>query len=50
LVIHSLDSRPSEVERARRLIADINYPTPLMTKALARQLAVQLTSEGDPLT
>ena len=37
------ESRPAEVERARRLIADPDYPPPRVTRALARLLAKHLT-------
>jgi hypothetical protein len=43
------DSRPEAVERARRLIADPDYPPPDLQEILAQQLAVLLTSEIDPL-
>ncbi len=43
------DSRPEAVERARNLIADPDYPPQYAQEILARQLAVQLTAEIDPL-
>ena len=43
------DSRPEAVERARNLIADPDYPSPYTQEILARQLAVQLIAEIDPL-
>jgi hypothetical protein len=43
------DSRPEAVARARKLIADPGYPPPHQQEILARQLAVQLTSENGPI-
>jgi hypothetical protein len=43
------DSRPEAVARARKLIADPDYPSRHMQAILARHLAVQLTAEIDPL-
>lgn len=43
------DSRGAAVARARQLIADWRYPTDEETELLARRLAIQLTTENDPL-
>jgi hypothetical protein len=42
------DSRPEAVERARKLIADPNYPSQRTLLILARHLAQHLTDETDP--
>jgi len=48
---HSLQSlpeaRPEAVARARKLIADPDYPSPQEQKLLARRLAAQLRAEID---
>jgi hypothetical protein len=43
------DSRPEAVARARKLIADPDYPSQHTQQILARHLAIQLTAEIDPL-
>ena len=43
------DSRPEAVARARRLIADADFPSEDSEEMLAELLAVQLTSGMDPL-
>jgi hypothetical protein len=43
------DSRPEAVQRARKLIADPDYPPARFRQKLARRLAVQLKDEIDPL-
>jgi hypothetical protein len=48
--LHNLaDSRPEAVARARKLIADPDYPPRRMQQILAQYLAVQLTAEIDSL-
>jgi hypothetical protein len=48
--LHNLpEARSEAVARARRLIADPDYPSPHAEAILARHLAVQLTAETDPL-
>lgn len=48
--LHELpDSRPEAVARARKLIADPDYPSQLKQELLAQHLAAQLLSEGDSL-
>jgi hypothetical protein len=42
-------ARPEAVARARKLIADPDYPSPHTQKILARHLAAQLTAETDSL-
>ena len=42
-------SRPEAVLRAKMLLADPDYPPENHEEILARQLAVQLTAEIDPL-
>jgi len=37
-------SRPAKVARARRLIADPDYPSPRVLRAVARLLAKHLTA------
>jgi gamma-glutamyltranspeptidase len=47
--LHTLPGARSEaVARARKLIADPDYPPPQMEEILARHLAVQLTAEIGP--
>jgi hypothetical protein len=41
------DSRPEAVARARRMIADNDYPPKHKQRILARQFAVRLTAESD---
>src|SRR5271163_838484 len=43
------DSRPEAVARARKLIADPDYPSQPTQQILARHLATQLTAEIDSL-
>jgi hypothetical protein len=43
------DARPEAVARARKLIADPDYPSQQTEEILARHLAVQLTAEINPL-
>jgi hypothetical protein len=43
------ECRPEAVEKAKRLIADPNFPSQDMEQALARFLAAHLTSDIDPL-
>jgi hypothetical protein len=43
------DARPGAVARARKLIADPNYPSPQIQEILAQRLAVQLTIQIDTL-
>jgi 2,4-dienoyl-CoA reductase-like NADH-dependent reductase (Old Yellow Enzyme family) len=43
------DSRPDAVRRARKLIADPDYPPKRAQQALARHLAARLKDEIDPL-
>ena len=48
--LHNLpDARPEAVARARKLIADPGYPSQQTEEILARNLAVQLTADTDPL-
>jgi hypothetical protein len=46
---HLPDSRSAAVARARKLIADPDFPSQHTQQILAHHLAVQLTAEIDPL-